>query len=109
MNPHKVIREQVHRLEDLPNVGKAMAADLRMLGIAEPTSLIGKNPFAMHAALCKLTGVKQDPCVIDVFMSIVSFMEGGASLPWWSFTQQRKQMQVALSQSSRTTRFPHSR
>jgi hypothetical protein len=48
----------------------------------------------MHEALCKITGSQHDPCVIDVFMSIVSFMEGGAALPWWSFTEKRKQIQA---------------
>jgi hypothetical protein len=34
--------------------------------------------------------VRQDPCVLDVFMSIVHFMDGGEALPWWSFTEERK-------------------
>ena len=33
MNPAKVAREQVEILTDLPNIGKAMAADLHLLGI----------------------------------------------------------------------------
>jgi hypothetical protein len=41
--------------------------------------------------------VQHDPCVIDVFMLVVSFMEGGAALPWWSFTEQRKKMQASQS------------
>jgi hypothetical protein len=36
------------------------------------------------------TGPNKTPCVIDVFMSAVHFMEGGEPLPWWSFTQERK-------------------
>jgi hypothetical protein len=48
------------------------------------------EPFQMYEALCTATGKKHDPCVIDVFMSAVRFMEGGEPLPWWSFTQERK-------------------
>jgi hypothetical protein len=28
--------------------------------------------------------------VIDVFMSVIDFMEGGGARPWWSFTEERK-------------------
>ncbi len=83
-------RKTVSRLEDLPNIGKAMAADLRLIGIDHPKKLIGKDPFKLYAKLCRTTGVRQDPCVIDVFMSAVNFMEGETPLPWWSFTDERK-------------------
>ncbi|MDO9263069.1 MAG: helix-hairpin-helix domain-containing protein [Desulfosalsimonadaceae bacterium] len=83
-------RKTVSRLVALPNIGKAMAADLQLIGIDHPKKLIGKDPFALHEALCAATGKKQDPCVIDVFMSVIRFMEGGDPLPWWSFTAERK-------------------
>jgi hypothetical protein len=83
-------RETVSELTELPNIGKAMAADLHLIGIDHPQELIGKDPFALHEALCRVTGKRQDPCVIDVFMAVVRFMEGGEALPWWSFTEERK-------------------
>lgn len=83
-------RKTVSRLVALPNIGKAMAADLQLIGIDHPKKLIGKDPFKLHQALCAATGTKQDPCVIDVFMSVIRFMEGGDPLPWWSFTAERK-------------------
>lgn len=95
MNPRKVDRKHLARLEDLPNIGKAMAQDLRLLGILTPEMLVGRDPFKMHEALSRATGVRQDPCVIDVFMSVVSFMEGGDALPWWWFTSERKRLQSA--------------
>lgn len=90
MNPQKVQREKVSRLEDLPNIGKQMAADLRSIGIRLPEQLAGQDPLKLYEALCERTGVRQDPCVLDVFISIVHFMDGGDALPWWSFTAQRK-------------------
>jgi hypothetical protein len=33
---------------------------------------------------------KIDPCVIDVFMSAVNFMETGEVHSWWDFTASRK-------------------
>jgi hypothetical protein len=83
-------RTTVSMLEDLPNIGKAMADDLRLIGIDHPRKLIGKDPFKMYDKLCLATGTKQDPCVIDVFMSVVHFMETGKPYPWWSFTDRRK-------------------
>lgn len=91
MNPDKVRRDKVHALEDLPNIGKAMAADLRLIGIHSPEQLVEREAFEMYEALCTRTGQRQDPCVIDVFLSIVDFMRGGQAKPWWAYTQQRKQ------------------
>jgi hypothetical protein len=90
MNPQKVRRDRVRELEDLPNIGKAMAADLRLIGIQRPEQLTGRDAFEMHEALCAKTGQRHDPCVIDVFMSVVHFANGGEALPWWNFTDERK-------------------
>jgi hypothetical protein len=89
-------RATVARLEALPNIGKAIAADLRAIGIDQPQQLIGKDAFALYDLLCAQTGVRHDPCVLDVFMAVIHFMNGGEPLPWWSFTDARKE-QTALS------------
>ena len=78
------------RLEDIPNVGKAIAADLRMIGINNPDDLAGRDPFSMYDDLCQITNTRQDPCVIDVFMAAVSFMNGEPVRHWWEFTAERK-------------------
>lgn len=90
MNPAKVVREHVRLLTDLPNIGPAMATDLRRLGISTPAQLKGRDPHALYVELCGLTGLRHDPCVLDVFMSITHFMDGGEALPWWRFTEERK-------------------
>jgi len=90
MNPAKVIRSKVRQLTDLPNIGPAMAADLRLLGINAPRQLRGQNPYQMYEQLCRKTGVQHDPCVIDVFISITRFIGGGDARPWWEFTEERK-------------------
>ncbi len=87
-------RNSVSRLEALPNIGKAMAADLYLIGIDHPKKLVGKEPFRLYETLCEKTGKRQDPCVIDVFMSAVHFMEGGEPLPWWFFTGERKKRMI---------------
>jgi hypothetical protein len=84
-------RETISQLVELPNIGKAMANALQLIGIDHPKKLIGKDPFELFEALCARTGKRSDPCVIDVFMSVIHFMEGGEPFPWWSFTDQRKE------------------
>ena len=83
-------RKTVAKLDELPNIGKAIASDLLLIGIECPQDLIGKDPFKLYETLCKTTGTRHDPCVIDVFMSVIDFMEGGEPHPWWFFTQKRK-------------------
>ena len=90
MNPEKVSRHCLDRLTDLPNVGPAMAADLRRLGIQSPDELVGRDPYALYAGLCEVTGLRHDPCVLDVFISITRFMAGDAPRPWWAYTAERK-------------------
>ncbi|MFT5660541.1 MAG: hypothetical protein ACI9TV_001183 [Sulfurimonas sp.] len=85
-------REIVSTLEALPNLGKAISADLRLIGISKPQNLIGKNPFDLYNELCIKKGKHVDHCVIDVFMSVVDFMEGGEPQPWWNFTHERKEI-----------------
>lgn len=80
------------RLEDLPNIGPAMAADLRLVGISRPQQLIGQDPLLLYQALERQTGQHQDPCVLDTFMAVIAFMEGGPAQPWWAFTAQRKRL-----------------
>lgn len=77
-------------LTDIPNIGKAMAADFRLLGIEHPQQLAACDPYMLYADLCRLTGVRHDPCVIDTFISAVRFMQGAPPLPWWRYTDERK-------------------
>ncbi len=82
MNPSKVSRKRLEKLTDLPNIGRAGAEDLRLLGITQPSQLLGKCPFEMYDTLCEITATRHDPCVIDVFISITRFIAGEAPHPW---------------------------
>lgn len=92
MNPAKVQRERLNRLTDLPNVGPSIAQDLKLIGISTPAQLKRQNPVALYDSLCLKTGVRQDPCVLDVFISITRFMDGEAPRTWWDYTAERKRM-----------------
>jgi hypothetical protein len=78
-------------LEQLPNVGPAVAADLRLLGVKEPQDLRGRDPYALYDELCRVTGQRHDPCLLDAFIAAVRFMDGEPAKPWWAYTAQRKQ------------------
>jgi hypothetical protein len=78
-------------LQAIPNVGPATAADLRRLGLTSPAMLKGCDAFELHARLCDLDGVRHDPCVIDVFMAAIHYVETGEARRWWEFTPLRKQ------------------
>jgi hypothetical protein len=80
----------VKALQDIPNIGPSVAADLRRVGIDHPAQLTGQDPFRLYRKLCDVTAERQDPCVLDTFISAVRFMEGAPARPWWHYTGERK-------------------
>ncbi|MFT3665936.1 helix-hairpin-helix domain-containing protein [Piscinibacter sp.] len=89
-SPKARTAEACERLEQLPNIGPSLAADLRLIGIHTPAELRGKDPFVLYQKLCAATGQRQDPCVLDTFMAATDFMRGAPAAPWWHYTAQRK-------------------
>ena len=83
-------RIDIKNFQDIPNVGKVTEKSFNILGINKPIQLIGKDPYKMYNELCNVTNQKHDPCVIDVFISAVRYMEGGSPKKWWEFTEERK-------------------
>lgn len=90
MNPTKVRRDQVNELTDLPNVGPRVASALFRIGIERPPDLVGRDPFALYQELCAENGRREDPCVLDVFISLTRFMDGEEPRQWWDYTAERK-------------------
>ena len=87
---------EARRLTDIPNIGPAMAGDLRLLGIQTPLQLDGQDPTALYLRLCRLTEARHDPCVLDTLMAAVAFIERDDARPWWAFTEQRKREWAAV-------------
>ena len=83
-------------LEQLPNIGPALAADLRSIGVAHPRELAARDAFVLYQALCARSGKRQDPCVLDTFMAATDFMRGAPAAPWWQYTPQRKAVYGAV-------------
>jgi len=90
-----VVRPIERRLRDLAGIGKSIESDLLLLGITsvdEPSQVSGDF---LYNELCRATGVRQDPCVLDTFRCAVAQVRNPA-LPaeqrnWWWWSQQRKQ------------------
>jgi hypothetical protein len=89
-SPKAASPAECKRLEQLPNIGPSIAANLRLIGIAEPRDLRGQDAFALYRKLCAVTGQRHDPCVLDTFMAASDFMSGAVPAPWWKYTAQRK-------------------
>jgi len=85
-------RTNISDFNKIPNVGPATIRYLYILGINEPFELIGQNPYSMFRELCKITGKQFDPCLADVFISAVKFMEGASPQKWWHYTEERKRI-----------------
>src|SRR6185295_16501830 len=92
---------ELARLEDIPNVGPAIATDLHLLGITTPSDLLGRDPYAMYDDLCRITGQRHDPCVLDTFIAAVRFMDGEPKKPWWKYTAERKKVLAARTTEDR--------
>ncbi|MFO7904298.1 MAG: helix-hairpin-helix domain-containing protein, partial [Pirellulaceae bacterium] len=88
-------RTDVTDLQQIPNVGPAIESRLRLIGVRSPQHLLGQDPYEMYDSLCRTTGERFDPCVIDVFIAAVRFMAGEPAKPWWEYTSERKRTLAA--------------
>ncbi|MBF0300242.1 MAG: mitomycin resistance protein [Oligoflexia bacterium] len=89
MKKAKNVKDTIY-LEQIPNIGKSIANNLRLIAIKRPKDLYGKDPYKLYCKLCKRTQIRHDPCLLDVFISAVNFIEGHGKKPWWFFTKERK-------------------
>jgi len=80
------------RLEDLPNIGKSIASDLRSLGIHTPQELAGRDPLEIFRELGGPMGKRHDPCVFYTLLAAEHFLKTTEPLPWWHFTAEGKRL-----------------
>ena len=84
-----VERPPADELTLLPSIGPKAAADLRSLGVKSIKDLARRDPERLYQALCRSTGVRQDPCVLYGFRCAV-YAAGTAGpkpelLKWWNW------------------------
>jgi len=80
------------QLEDLPNIGKSIAADLRRIGILRPDQLAKREPIDVFRRLSKVMGHRHDPCVLYTLIAAKHFLKCGEALPWWNFTAEGRNL-----------------
>jgi Pathogenicity locus len=87
MNPQRQLR-------DLVSVGLAIERDFHLLGIRSVSQLAKHDPRKLYARLERLTGTRQDPCVLDTFYAAIA-QARNPRLPaqkcqWWYWSRKRK-------------------
>jgi len=81
-------------LGDLDGIGPAMLADFRKLEVPDVAALARQDPELLYRRLCRMTGVRQDPCVLDTFCCAVAQARDpalpAAQRKWWWWSRRRK-------------------
>ena len=78
-------------LQRLSGVGPSIAEDLIRLGFRRADELRGQDPLRLYRRLERLTGSRQDPCVLDTFACAVWHAEHPRAKPrqWWEWSRRR--------------------
>ena len=76
------------------SIGPAMLRDFKLLGVNSVTEVARQNPEKLYAKLCRMTGQRQDVCVLDTFRAGVA-QARNPRLPadqcqWWYWSRRRK-------------------
>jgi DNA transformation protein len=91
--------DQASRLEELPNIGKAIAADLRAVGIMQPRQLAELTPLSVYIRLAGVMAQRHDPCVLYTLLAARHFLDSGEARPWWQFAAEGRRLLRADAES----------
>ncbi len=82
-------RQILRELQVIPGIGPSLAQDLYALGLRRVADLRRKNPGILYRRLEKLTGTKQDRCVLYTFRCAVYYAKTPRPDPelllWWNW------------------------
>jgi predicted RecB family nuclease len=91
---------ETRTLRDLRGVGKSIEADLQRLGVTTVAKLARSDGRKLYDRLNQLTGVRQDPCVLDTFHCAVAQARDPHLPPekanWWWWSRERKRALSAV-------------
>jgi hypothetical protein len=93
-------QEVLKELQQIPGVGKSIAADLWNLGLRSVQDLKGQDPEELYDKLCIQQGTHVDRCMLYVFRCAVYYASNESYDPellkWWNWKDGAK-----LSESRR--------
>jgi hypothetical protein len=89
-------------LRALPNVGPEIARKMMRLGIRGVDDLRGRDAQQLFRELEALDARRHDPCLLDTFVAVVEYANGGPARPWWQYSRERK-ARAATSASRRSS------
>lgn len=83
----------LRELQVIPGIGPSLASDLYSLGIRRVSDLKRRSPETLYRQLEKLTGSRQDPCVLYTFRCAAYFARTPKPVPrlllWWNWKDRR--------------------
>jgi hypothetical protein len=94
-------------LLQLKNVGRRVLEDLKMLGIKKNEHLKHETAQELYNKLQRITGAKQNICMLDLFSAIIHEAKTKEKLPWWYFSSIRKSVSKSADQSTRINKSMH--
>ena len=87
-------RNSLKELQKIPGIGPSIARDLLALNIRRPADLIGKDPEKLYARFNRLSGRKNDPCLLYAFRCAVYAASSRKPAPrllkWWNWKDSGK-------------------
>jgi hypothetical protein len=89
--PSAADRAALADLQRLSGVGPSIAGDLMSLGFRRAEELRGQDSLELYRRLERLTGSRQDPCVLDTFACAIWHAEHPRARPrkWWEWSRRR--------------------
>jgi Pathogenicity locus len=81
--------DALKRLQEMPNVGPAIARRLAELGFDSAASLRGQDPEELFARTEAARGTPEDPGLLDTYRAIIAFAETGDARPWQRSPRER--------------------
>lgn len=74
-------------LEEIPGVGRRIAAVMESLGIRQAADLRGQDPEALYLRECLMKGRREDRCALYVWRAAVYYADHeereAEKLNWW--------------------------
>ncbi len=86
-------KSAVNELERIPGVGKAVAQNLRSIGIHSVDQLKGKNPEKLYRKLCDFKVGPVDRCMLYVLRCAIYYASNDKHDPellkWWNWKDKK--------------------